>query len=235
MKQSVNGTMSEVDARAGSYLPTVEVPALIGVERGARELGRTMRREGLRPVRVGHAYWWNVAAVEEWASRRRWIRAQGSAPAPCSATGCERAAISHGLCLKHYKRARGKYAKETAPRTGQPVGAGVYGLITEDEEGRLVCHECGQACLSLAAHVAMAHGMSAAEYREVYELPRSTKLVAASVRESIGRRAVNPENLARLATARDPESAASARTAETFRAISRANRARHNRNSTSEG
>lgn len=62
MKQSVNGTMSEVDARAGSYLPTVEVPALIGIERDPRELGRTMRREGLRPVRVGHAYWWDKAA-----------------------------------------------------------------------------------------------------------------------------------------------------------------------------
>lgn len=234
MKQTVGGTMNETEARERGYLPTAEVPALIGVERDPRELGRTMRREGLLPVRVGHAYWWNAAAVEEWASQRRWIRAQRSAPAPCSAPGCKRAAISHGVCLMHYKRARGKYADEPAPRTGQPIGAGVYGRIEADEEGRLICHECGKACLSLAAHIVRAHGMSAAEYREVYELPRTVKLVAASVRECIGRHAVNPENIARLVAVRDPESAASARTAETFRAISRANRVRRNRNSDSE-
>jgi predicted transcriptional regulator len=231
MKQSVDGTMSEVDARAGSYLPTVEVPALIGVERGARELGRTMRREGLRPVRVGHAYWWLESAVIEWASRRRWIRAQGSAPAACSAPGCERSAVSHGLCLKHYKRARGKHADEPAPRVDQPVGAGVYGRVEETADGRLVCHECGGAYLSLAAHVAVAHGMSAAEYREVYELPRTTKLVAASVREHIGQCSTSPENLARLARSRDPQAAADARTADTFRALSRAQRQRFARSS----
>lgn len=229
MEQDVDGTMSEAEARAGGYLPTSEVPALIGVERDTRELGRTMRREGLRPVRVGHAYWWSESAVVEWASQRRWIRAQRSAPMPCSAPGCARAAVSHGVCLKHYKRARGKHADEPAPRVGQPVGAGVYGRITEDEEGRLICHECGQACLSLAAHIVRAHGMSAAEYREVYELPRTTKLVAASVRERTGARATSPENLARLARARDPQAAADARTPDTFRAVSRAHLQRHAR------
>ena len=229
MEQDVDGTMSEEEARESGYLPTSEVPALIGVQRDTRELGRTMRREGLRPVRVGHAYWWSSAAVEEWASRRRWIRAQRSAPMPCSAPGCERAAVSHGVCLKHYKRARGKHADEPAPRVGQPVGAGVYGRITEDEEGRLICHECGQACLSLAAHIVRAHGMSTAEYREVYELPRTTKLVAASVRERTGARATSPENLARLARARDPQAAADARTPDTFRAVSRAHLQRHAR------
>lgn len=231
MKQDVDGAMSEAEAREHGYLPTVEVPALIGVERGARELGRTMRREGLRPVRVGHAYWWLESAVIEWASRRRWIRAQGSAPAACSAPGCERSAVSHGLCLKHYKRARGRHADEPAPRVGQPVGAGVYGRVTEDEEGRLICHECGQACLSLAAHIMRTHGMSAAEYREIYELPRTTKLIAASIRERTGEWAARPENLARLARSRDPQAAADARTADTFRALSRAQRQRFARSS----
>lgn len=234
MKHDVDGVMTEVVARAAGYLPTADIPDLLGVERNVRDLGRTMRREGLRPVRVGHAYWWNATAVKEWASKRRWIRAQGSAPAPCSAPGCDRAAISHGLCLKHYKAARGKHAGDPAPHTGQPVGAGVYGRIDETPDGRLICHECGRAYLHLAAHAFGAHGLTAAEYRETYEIPRTIPLAAVSVRESIGQHSVNPENLARLATARDPESAASARTAETFRAISRANRARHNRNSTSE-
>ena len=234
MRQDVDGTMSADEARARGYLPTAEVPALIGVKRDPRELGKTMRREGLRPVRVGHAYWWNAATVEAWAAHRRWIRPQGSPADPCSAPGCDRDAISHGLCLKHYKRARGKHADEPAPRIGQPVGAGMYGHISEDAEGRLICHECGKAYLSLAAHVYLAHGMTAAEYRETYEIPRTTKLAAPSVRERIGLSAAHPENLARLARARDPQAAADARTAETFRAISRANRARHNRNSDSE-
>lgn len=226
MRQDVDGKMSADEARARGYLPTAEVPALIGVKRDLRELGKTMRREGLKPVRVGHAYWWNAADVVEWASRRRWIRPQGSPAARCSAPGCDRDAISHGLCLKHYRRARGKHADEPASRVGQPVGAGVYGSVTVDEEGRLICHECGGAFLSLAAHVFLAHGMTADEYREVYELSRSTKLTAVSVRERIGRSAARPENLSRLARVRDPKAAADARTGETFRAVSRAQRVR---------
>lgn len=224
--QDVDGTMSAPEARERGYLPTAEVPALIGVKRERRGLAQTMRREGLRPVRVGHAYWWSAAAVAEWASQRRWIRPQGAPADLCSAPGCDRDAVSHGLCLKHYRRARGKYADEAAPRVGQPIGAGVYGSVTVDEEGRLICHECGQACLSLAAHVVRAHGMSAAEYREVYELPRSTKLTAVSVRERIGVSAASPENLSRLARVRDPKAAADARTDETFKAVSRAQRVR---------
>lgn len=227
MRQDVDGVMTEDEARASGYLPTAEVPALIGVKRELRELGKTMRREGLRPVRVGHAYWWSAAAVEEWAAQRRWIRPQGSPADPCSAPGCDRDAISHGLCLKHYKRARGKHADEPAPRVGQPVGAGVYGRLTEDAEGRLICHECGKAYLSLAAHVHPAHGMTAAEYRETYELPRSTKLAAASVRERISRSSSTPEALARLARVRDPQAAADARTSDTFRAVSHTQRQRY--------
>ena len=227
MRQDVDGTMSEAKARAGGYLPTAEVPALIGVQRELRELGKTMRREGLRPVRVGHAYWWKAAAVEEWAAQRRWIRAQGSPADPCSTPGCDRDAISHGLCLRHYKAARSKHADEPAPRIGQPVGAGVYGRIGEDEEGRLICHECGKAYLSLAAHVYLAHGMTAAEYRDTYEIPRTTKLAAPSVRERISRSSSKPEALARLARVRDPQAAANARTDDTFRAVSRTQRSRH--------
>lgn len=227
MRQDVDGTMSEAEARERGYLPTAEVPALIGVQRELRELGKTMRREGLRPVRVGHAYWWKAAAVSAWAAQRRWIRAQGSPAALCSSPGCNRDAISHGLCLKHYKRARGKHADEAAPRIGQPVGAGVYGRLTEDAEGRLICHECGGAYLSLAAHAYLSHGMTAAEYRETYEIPRTTKLAAPSVRERISRSSSKPEALARLARVRDPQAAANARTDDTFRAVSRTQRSRH--------
>ena len=54
-------------------------------------------------------------AEEAWAAQRRWIRPQGAPADPCSAPGCDRDAISHGLCLKHYRRARGKHADEPAP------------------------------------------------------------------------------------------------------------------------
>lgn len=227
MKQDVDGAMSTDEARERGYLPTAEVPALIGVKRELRELSRVMRREGLRPVRVGHAYWWSIAAVEEWAAQRRWVRSPGTPAAQCSALGCDREAISHGLCLRHYKAARSKHANEPAPRTGQPVGAGVYGRLTEDAEGRLICHECGKAYLSLAAHVFLAHGMTADEYRETYELPRTAKLSAPSVRERISRSSSKPEALARLARVRDPQAAADARTDDTFRAVSRTQRSRH--------
>lgn len=219
--------MSAAEARERGYLPTDEVPALIGVTRNLRNLGRVMRREGLRPGRVGHAYWWSVDDVREWAAQRRWIRDRGT-PAPlCAVSGCDRGAVARGLCLRHYKAARGKHAGEPAPRVGQSVGAGVYGRISEDAEGRLICHECGRAYLNLAAHVALAHGMSADEYRETYELPRTVKLAAASMRERIGRSSARPENLARLARVRNPEAAAAARTDDTFRAVSRTQRARH--------
>lgn len=227
MRQNIDGVMTETEARERGYLPTAEVPALIGVKRGLRNLGRVMRREGLRPVRVGHAYWWSVDDVREWAAQRRWIRAKGTPAPQCSAPGCDCGAVAHGLCLRHYKAARGKHAGEPAPRVGQPVGAGVYGRVDETVDGRLVCHECGGGYLNLAAHVALAHGMSAAEYRDVYELPRSTKLAAASVRERIGRSSSRPENLARLARVRDHVAASAARTAETFSAISRTHRARY--------
>lgn len=227
MHQDVDGTMSAAEARERGYLPTAEVPALIGVKRERRGLAQTMRREGLRPVRVGHAYWWSAAAVEAWAAQRRWIRPQGSPAARCSAPGCDRDAISHGLCLKHYRRARGKHADEPAPRVGQPVGAGVYGRVAKDAEGRLICHECGKAYLNLAVHAFLAHGLTADEYRETYELPRTTKLAAVSVRERISHSSSKPEALARLARVRDPQAAADARTDDTFRAVSRTQRSRH--------
>ena len=92
-----------------------------------------------------------------------------------------------------------------------------------------MCHECGGAYLNLAAHVAMSHRMTAAEYREVYENPRTTQLVAASVRERTSRRALRPQNLSQLAAARDPQAAAAARGPDVFAAMSRTRRARARR------
>ena len=227
MRQDVDGVMTKTEARERGYLPTAEVPALLGVKRAVLQLCQTMRREGLRPIRVGHAYWWSIAAVEAWAAQRRWVRSPGTPAATCSTPGCDREAVAHGVCLRHYKAARSTHADEPAPRVGQPVGAGVYGRLTVDAEGRLICHECGKAFLCLAAHVFPAHGMTAAEYRETYELPRTTKLTAPSVRQQISLSATRPEALERLAKVRDPQAAAAARTDDTFRALSRTQRARN--------
>ncbi len=52
MRHDVDGTMTTDEALKRGYLPTAEVPALIGVKRDPRELGKTMRREGLSPRRA---------------------------------------------------------------------------------------------------------------------------------------------------------------------------------------
>ena len=44
MRQDVDGVMTTAEARERGYLPTAEVPALIGVKRELRGLGKTMRR-----------------------------------------------------------------------------------------------------------------------------------------------------------------------------------------------
>lgn len=87
MRQDVDAVMTKTEARERGYLPTAEVPALLGVKRDVLQLCQTMRREGLRPIRVGHAYWWSVAAVEAWAAQRRWVRSPGTPANLCSAPG----------------------------------------------------------------------------------------------------------------------------------------------------
>jgi hypothetical protein len=53
-----------------------------------------------------------------------------------------------------------------------------------DEDGRLICLECGRPFRLLAPHLAPAHGMTSAQYREAHQLPRqlSLRTVALSAR-----------------------------------------------------
>ena len=67
-------------------------------------------------------------------------------------------------------------------RYGQADGWGRYGLLDVDEDGRLVCHECGGVFDHLSTHVASAHGMTSAAYREAHGLARSVPLVSERVR-----------------------------------------------------
>ena len=126
--------------------------------------------------------------------------------------------------MMHYKRT---YIRKSKPsRAGKPVGAGVYGRVDEDNRGRLICHECGKSYINLASHVRLSHGMSAAEYREVYEIPRGVPLMAKQLTELRSVLARKPERLERLAAVRDPQAASAARGKDVFEAVGRSNRAR---------
>lgn len=92
---------------------------------------------------------------------------------------------------------------------GAADGHGRYGVLDADEEGRLICHECGRSWLHLGTHVRQAHGLMPAEYRDSHGLGVSTSLVSSGLadrmRQSWQRH--EPEHLAVLEAARDPERA----------------------------
>ena len=57
-------------------------------------------------------------------------------------------------------------------------------MVEVEVDGRLVCHECGQAFEALGVHVGMVHEGVAA-YRRAHGLPRSVSLVSAGLRERL--------------------------------------------------
>lgn len=58
-------------------------------------------------------------------------------------------------------------------------GFGWYGLMAYNEQGQLMCHECGEFWDSLAKHIHK-HRMSSREYKAKYGLLQKTKLVSAN-------------------------------------------------------
>ena len=68
----------------------------------------------------------------------------------------------------------------TRPVYGSPDGFGLYGVLGRDDDGRVVCHECGRACEQLATHLRYSHDMSAVEYREAHGLSTGTRLMGLS-------------------------------------------------------
>lgn len=95
------------------------------------------------------------------------------------------------------------------PQYGSVDGHGRYGILDTDDEGLLVCHECGQSWRHLATHARGAHGLSAAAYRERHGLGYTTRLVAATVSQNM--RAAWERNegmhMAAIESSRDPERA----------------------------
>lgn len=74
-------------------------------------------------------------------------------------------------------------------RIGDPLGYAAFGQVVTDDDGLLICGECGRPCRQLATHVRYSHGLSAAEYRERYGLGRSTRLVSRDQIDSARERA----------------------------------------------
>ncbi len=70
------------------------------------------------------------------------------------------------------------------------TGQGVYGVL--DDDGQTVaCHECGRRYRALVTHLARAHAMSCAEYRQAHGLGATRPLASAGHQDlvrAIGRR-----------------------------------------------
>lgn len=62
---------------------------------------------------------------------------------------------------------------------GEPDGYGHYGMLDTDDDGLVICHDCGGSYRHLATHARLTHGYPTAEaYREAHGLARKTALVA---------------------------------------------------------
>lgn len=101
----------------------------------------------------------------------------------------------------------------TRPVYGGPDGHGRYGILDRrDEDGRVLCHECGRWWHHLATHVTAAHGIPAADYRRTHGLSSGTALIGTRVRTKLAAASSQPERVAQLASVRDPDHARTAMT-----------------------
>lgn len=151
---------------------------------------------------------WDRAEVRAWMAVAQRNRKPGEPAKPCQADGCDRDAVSVGLCLKHWKQKRRGH-----------VGPVYKGSLRTDGEGRLICEECGRSFESLSSHVRLAHGVSVGEYRAAFDLPPTTVLWSESLREQQRERSaarVGSLDWERFEVSRNPRAASEARTVEAF-------------------
>lgn len=52
------------------------------------------------------------------------------------------------------------------------------GTIVSDEEGKIVCHICGQAHDKLGSHIVNKHKMLTKEYKDYFDLPQNVSLAS---------------------------------------------------------
>jgi len=136
-------------------------------------------------------------------------------PETCSVAGCERAPdATREMCWPHYQARRRQRLREEArarPAYGSVDGHGRYGMLERDDDGRVICHECGRALEHLATHVRV-HGVTASEYRERHGLAPGLALVGETTRArmSAAWERHRDEHAAVLAEHRDPAAATEA-------------------------
>ena len=94
-------------------------------------------------------------------------------------------------------------------RVGDRDGHGAYGQLTTDENGHLVCHECGRAFLHLATHAMRTHGLSGAQYRARHGLELTAVLVAGEIRQKMSQawELQRDKHVANLDRSRNPDRA----------------------------
>ena len=154
-----------------------------------------------RTVR-GRLLEWPAELTLEWLGRRRWHKPHDGIPSVCTFPGCERPQWAHGECAVHYgRRLKGRPGNGEEQRLGKPDGAGIFGVLDENDEG-VLCHECGKRFRSLGNHTVMAHDLTAAEYKDKHGIPRKKSLASRAFRENVSARSSKPEALARFARAR---------------------------------
>lgn len=84
--------------------------------------------------------------------------------------------VENGLTLKNYKE----------PLTKVKSGHGYYGALLATPDGEKVqCHLCGGLFESLPGHISHSHGLKASEYKEKFDLARSTALISENFRERL--------------------------------------------------
>lgn len=185
----------------------METPArkrcsVCGLVKDVAEFGRSKRaKDGVRGVckACNRTHEGSVSRPGEPKRMRAKGRTCGQVAGP---EWCAEPVHSRGLCRRHYRRvARGlpvTFEGDENVVGETPSGYGVWGVITQTAEGRLICHECGRDYLSLSHHVVVMHS-TLEEYRSRHGLTRSTRMIsdktAAAMRGSADRIAPHPEVL----------------------------------------
>lgn len=146
-------------------------------------------------------------------------RARQSVDGTCAATGCDRPIVARRLCTRHYQAVRRgdtvalEEASPTTPGTrpayASPDGHGRYGILDHDDEGRVLCHDCGLWWSHLSTHVRYSHGTTAAAYRSAHGLSPGLPLVGTETAETMRARWEDHRDLHTtvLAESRDPAKA----------------------------
>lgn len=99
---------------------------------------------------------------------------------------------------------KGEELAIAAPAEEAPAGPAVSRKKAFGKD-KIVCMICGKAMKTLARHLKSAHGMTAAEYRKQFDIPRTQPLAARAYSETRRQMAVDRglgENLAKARAAR---------------------------------